>query len=341
MDNAVLEEGHILSRNYSSLRTGTKKWRSFKNEQPDAAKIHISKDPINSLIFISRNGITVEGYKSTSLHKRSQLRRNFVIFKSTQYLWELLNPFKLIGISEKVYHSLYMSLYQYTLKDNFNESLTDKNINLDKKQDFGTNTWLTFSNFYDGFFEFIDSNTNSKSAIEYIRLIKTLTSVLQDMKWSLGLNLYGKLHIPNDIKANYHPWMMEYIKSQDGPFKKFEDIPNLIKQPNDIQISERLLVKRPLKPVDRENFNVRKLEQMMNLHLMKEFKHGNRGAQSQARFRNPDKKTSTYYSNYLEKISPLSSVIKHSRSRQDILEKVIKKRKGQSLKTLARKKFDE
>lgn len=341
MDSILLEEGHILSRNYSSLRTGVKKWRSFKSEEPNAQKIRSSKDTINSIIYISRNGTSVEGYKSSNLYKRSQLRRNFIIFKCTQYLWELINPFKLVGISEKIYHNLYLALCQYTLKDNFNETLADQHINTDKKIDFGANSWLNFSHFYDGFFEFIDSNTNGTSAIEYIRLIKTLTSVIQDMKWSLRLNLYSKLHIPNDIKATYHPWMMEYIKSQDGPFKKFEDVPNLIKQPNDIQISERLLVKKPLKPVDRENFNVRKLEQMMNMNLMKEYKHGNRGAQSQVRLRNPDKKTSTYYSNHLEKISPLSTILKHSRSRQDVLEKIIKKRKGQSLKSLARKKNDE
>lgn len=338
MDNIVADEAEYLSINYSPLRISAKKWRSIQKNESCYEKVRFVKDPIGTIAFISRNGLSFDGYRVNKLYKRALIRRNYGVFKSAQKLWELVNPFKHVGISEKVYSSLYIAIYKFLLKDNFEIAVVERYINQDKKIDFSDKPWVGFSNFYDGFFELIDSNTHSQSTIEYAQLIKTIFLSLQDMKWSLNLNLYSKLHIQNDTKPCYHPWMIVYIKCQEKSFKKDDEVPNLIKLPNDIQVSERLLIKKPAKPVDRENFNLRKLEQMMNVQLLKEFKHGLRcTTQSHARLKAFEKKPNTFYSNYLDKISPLSSMIKQTRTRPNVLEKVIDGRKTLNFKSLTQK----
>ncbi|OMJ73280.1 hypothetical protein SteCoe_28062 [Stentor coeruleus] len=338
MDNIVVDEADYLSINYSPLRVSGKKWRSTQKNESCSEKVRFVKDPTGTMAFISRNGLSVDCYRVNKLYKRALIRRNYGVFKSAQKLWELVNPFKLAGISEKVYSSLYTAIYKLLLKDNFDITVVERYINQDKKIDFWDKSWAGFSDFYDGLFELIDSNTHSQSTIEYAQLIKTMVLSLQDMKWSLNLNLYSKLHIQNDVKPCYHHWMIMYIKCQEKSFKKIDEVPNLIKLPNEIQVSERLLVKKPAKPVDRENFNLRKLEQMMNVQLLKEFKHGLRcTTQSHARLKTFEKKPNTFYSNYLDKISPLSSMIKQTRTRPNVLEKVIDGRKTLNFKSLTQK----
>jgi hypothetical protein len=140
--------------------------------------------------------------------------------------------------------------------------------------------------------------------------------------------------------------MLPVLKSSEKRFNR-EEVPALIKVPLEVHVSERLLRRKTPKPVDRENFNVKKLEQMMKMQLVKEFKQYPRSAtQNTARPKLLDKKTSTFYSgqniftpvgDHLAKISPLSCMLKQSRSKPSILEKVIDGRKTLNFKVLSQK----
>lgn len=339
MDSIILEEAHILSRNYSTLRTKSKKWVFLQTTPHNHEKIKFVKDNSETIVLVTKRNLCI-GYQANMLYKRSQIRRNYGVFLSIQRLWELVNPFKLAGISEKVYLNLYLAICKLVLKDSFDQPAIEKLILSDKKQDFGEKSWLGFADFYDSFFEFIDSNTHTESPMEYSRLIKALISGLLDIKWSLSMNLYSKLHIINETRAFYHPWMISYIKSQEIPIKNSDEVPSLIKLPDEVPVSSRLLSRRQPKPVDRENFNLKKLEKMMNAQFLKEFKHGSRCVtQSHARLKIPEKRNTTFYANYLDKISPLSSMKKQSRGSSDILEKVIDGRKGLNFKSFTKKEL--
>ena len=136
MDNIVLEEANILSRNYSTLRINTKKWRIFSRNEKVNETIQYIKEPGFTVLAISRDGNSVDGFKANTLYKRGLLRRNYSLFKTIQHLWEFINPFNFSGISEKVYTKLYTVIYKIALKDTLDDAQIDKFINVDKKVDF-------------------------------------------------------------------------------------------------------------------------------------------------------------------------------------------------------------
>ena len=337
MDIHILEEAHNLIKPYSILRTSGSKWKlsTLNTQNSEAIKIH--KNHSTTEIQINKNQ-NLDIYKPSRLHKRSQIRQNLGLFKVFQQVWETINPYKFCGISEKVYFSFFSLAYKQTNRDC--TELLDRSIQIDKKSDFGAKTWLGFSELYDSVFEFLDAYTKSTASIEYIFLLKSILSALQDSKWCSSINLFSKLHLSPNAKPVYHSWMMHIMKVQEKKFGK-EEVPDLIKIPNEFHVSERLLKRKAFKPVDRENFNVRKLEQMMNVHLIKGFKQGvGRGStQNTARVRYVDKKQGTFYYNHLQKISPLSVVLKQSRSKGNILEKVIDGRKTMNFRVMSQKEL--
>ena len=94
------------------------------------------------------------------------------------------------------------------------------------------------------------------------------------------------------------------------------------------------------KPVDRENFNIRKLEKVVSENLLKrrfklesfekynQIKDKPEKTKKNKFFAIVDRRARTFYSNYIEKISPLSSLYSVTRGRADILESVISGRKN-------------
>lgn len=336
MDRIISDEADILSRNYSSLRTNTKKWKLFTKLETTSDKITVKNDHGYQVFVISRNFMSVDGYRNNFLYKRGLLRRNPGLFAVIYSLWEIISPFGLQGISEKVYNKFYQTVYKIIIKDNYDEKLIGKLISIDKKIDFAGKIFISLSDFYDGFFEFLDSYTNSWLSTEYIHLVKLLTASIQDKKWATGINLYSKLHIQPETKPQLHSWMTHLL--QDSKLKRPEQVPSLIRIPNEIKVSQRLLIKKPSKPIDRESFNIKKLESMMHMRLLREYKQQSRcPTQSQTRIKFHDKKQITFYSNYLDKISPLSSIIKENRSKSNLLEKVIDGRKTASFKSYSHK----
>ena len=337
----MLEEIEMLTKPYSKLRTNSKKWKIFSRNEITDQSVHTYKEAGTTIVVLSRTLGVVDGYKAKLLFRRGLLRRNPGLFKIIHDLWELINPFKLSGISQKVYQNIFTAIYKIVLKDSYDLNEIENCVNIDRNVDFSGRTWLGFADFYYGMFEYLDSCTKSMLSTELTQFLKTLCVALQDKKWSFNVNLYTKVHTQSEIRPLVHGWMVDLIKRLEGKGKKSEEVPNLIRFPNEIRVSERLLTRKPRKPVDRENFNVIKLEKMMNMQLLREYKQqGFRGfTQSQSRTKFQEKKPFTYYSNYLEKINPLSCMIKQSRSRSSVLEKVIEGRKTINFKSYSQKEL--
>lgn len=338
MDNVVMEEAEILTRPYSKFRINSKKWRFFCRNEECEEPIRTSKIDRQLVITVTRDTKVCEGYKAKVLYKRAMVRRNFGLFRLVRKLWRLINPFNLSGISQKVYERIYMAIYRVVLKEKSEDVPIEYFVRNDRVVDFGDRTWLGFAGFYDGLFEFLDSCAYGVLSTEYSLIMKNINNALVDKKWSANVNLFSKIHTSPDCRVQYHPWMVEMVKAEDHRAKRPDEIPDLIKAPSEFRVSDRLLIRKPAKPIDRENFNVIKLEKMMSQQLLKEYKQGLRTiTQSHTRIKIQDKKMHTFYSNHLEKISPLSSLLKQNRSRSNVLEKVIDGRKTLNFKSYSQK----
>lgn len=327
MDHCVFEEAKILSRDYSLIRISKKKWRISHKTQPTQNSITFPQEN-PQIVLISRNLSQVEGYTLKSLQKRCQLRRNSQLLKSILNFWNKINPFNLLGISEKVYKTLFNILYSKLVKDSFNQQQIETMVKVDTGLDFAGKSFLPFCEFYDGIFEFIDSNTRSKLLSEYCYFVNQLINFCEDSGWSDGLNLYSKIHI-NGKSPSYAPWMQDILKLNKS---KTQIIPKMLRTSADIRVSPRLLSKKKFKPVDRDNFNIRKLEKIMSEKILKRrFKTDSlKSPASTNRLKSKphDRKAMTFYSNYIEKISPISSLHSVSRGKNNILECVINGRKN-------------
>ena len=327
MDTCVFEEAKILTRDYSLIRTSKKKWRVSHKIQSTQDSITFPQENPN-IVLISRNLLQVEGYTLKSLHKRSQLRRNPHLLKSILYFWNKINPFNLLGISEKVYKTLFDILYSKLVKDSFDQQERERMVRTDTGIDFAGKSFLPFCEFYDGIFEFIDSNTRSKLLSEYCYFSNQLINFCEDSGWSDGLNLYSKIHINGKAQV-YSPWMQDILKVNKN---KTQVIPQMLRTSGNIRVSPRLLSQKKFKPVDRDNFNIRKLEKIMSEKILKRrFKPDSLKSPStnlRLKIKPQDRKAMTFYSNYIEKISPISSLHSTSRSKNSILECVINGRKN-------------
>jgi hypothetical protein len=320
MEHEILEEAKMLSRDYSPLRRNSKKWKFSSN--PEAIQDSITFLPPN-LVQISRDLKTSEIYSLISLEKRLLIRKNPKLLKNLQKLWQNVNPFHLPGISEKVYQALLKVLYLRLSKDLFDFGQLDQMVKTDLLIDFSGGSCLTFAEFYDGIFELIDSQTKSRLPSEYCHLATQILMACEETSWSDRVNLFSKIHV-GQKKHYLAPWMVQALKEK-------ESLPKVLKTPAEFRVSPRLLRKKQVKMIDRENFNIRKLEKNFSEKILKKRfqleSPKNEIVKKNRKVKN-DRKAVTFYSNYIEKISPLSSIYSASRGRNDILESVIKGRKN-------------
>ena len=326
MNELINEEAKILSRNYSDARKLSKKWKLYTKVEKTDNLIQWVKEKDDLVVLISQNSSTVDAYKSKSLFKRQNLRRNENLLKKVLDFWETINPNHLPGISTKVYKKLYLTIYSQILKD-VDDELLPKMVKQDSLIDFNNKTFAGFNDFYDGLFEFIDCNTKSSLLWEYWNFANSLCIIVDDIRWGGNVNIFSKVHIEIPFKQFYHSWMVEIIKAK----KKTNEgvLPVMLKSSNQVKVSERLLMKKKVKSLDKNNFNIRKLEKVMSEKLVKTFKPEvfRTGSKNFVKENPKDRKGTTFYSNYIEKISPLSSMIKNSRPKNNILEYVIDGRK--------------
>lgn len=326
MEDLAVEEAKLLIKNYSEARRNSKKWKQLTRFGPANSPIQISVEHGETLILISRSSHTIEVYPKKSLQKRGQIRRNIILLYTIFDLWNIINPFHYSGISEKVYKKVYYMFYSTLFPDGAVDKIIENLVENDIRVDFGNRICMGFAEFYDGFFEFLDNNTRSTLASEYIHFASQLLRLANELDWNNGVNLYSKTHLDTIKGPSYWPWMVKIFKSNK---EKSANIPKMLTEPTDVHVSERLLTRKPFKPVDKENFNIRKLEKIMSERLVKKFRPETlrKNSQMLRKTKSQDKKAVTFYSNYIDKINPLSPMIKTTRSRQNILECVIDGRK--------------
>ena len=327
MDDIIVEEAKILSRNYSENRINTKKWKLFIKEEPTRIPIQIIEELGENILLISRNSIIIDAYKSRDLYKRGKIRRNFNLLKAILELWKIVNPFHLPGISEKVYKRFYYIIYSTINKDVYQEETLIDVINKDARVDFDIGQCLGFNDFFDGIFEFIDCNTRSTLSCEYCHVANHLCMIANDITWGSGINLHSKTHINGQSKQIYHKWMQDLLNINIK--NKSQLLPKIMKTPTNLPVSNRLITKYELKKIDTDNFNLKKFEKIKSERVFKKSNHDLLKQNSRIKkVKSLDRKAKTFYSNYIDKISPLSSIIKSTRAQQNILENVIDGRKA-------------
>lgn len=313
-------ETDFIARKYSEVRTKGKKWKSFFQTKIS----EFANKPNLKIILMPEIGENSSSCMGKDLQKRGVLRRNPNFLKCVLNLWDIINPFHLSGISEKVYKDFYVNAYEAVT--DFDKEVLEEFVRTDSGIDFQENKGksLAFCEFFDGFFEFVDSNTRSTLATEYCNFVNTLCEIAENIRWSVSL--HSKKHANCANQQVYHDWMLEILRPH-----KPKIIPLMLRSPAEIQVSPRLLHRKTKVYVDKDNFNLRKIEKNMREKLIKKFKPEVFLSQNKLRKSKPqERKMLTFYSNYIEKISPLSSLIRTSRSRIGILEHVIDGRKGKS-----------
>ena len=332
MEYDLHQEAKVLSRDYSMMRKSNKKWKI--SSRLEAVQYSIFLFPAVCQVEISRDFKVVDVYLVKALEKRLKLKRNKKIFDCACRLWELINPFRLAGVSGKVYKAIFKAIYTGLSRDLYSDSQIEAMVKNDFCVDFDGGTCLGFVEFYDAVFEVIDTATKSKLILEYVKVASQVNSLCEELSWSNGINLYSKTHIDGKKKI-LASWMTQLLRSNEE-----KELPKAFKSPTVLPLPNRLLKVSQTKPVDRENFNIRKLEKVVSENLLKrrfklesfekynQIKDKPEKTKKNKFFAIVDRRARTFYSNYIEKISPLSSLYSVTRGRADILESVISGRKN-------------
>lgn len=222
---------------YSAIRSGFSKWRSFKYKSERFPDNEISIQKISDekyFLIYSKSRNIIQGILYSSIEKRLSIKQSKLVFFAIRRLWELLNPFHLSGINHKVYHRLLTFIY-FNYLNCTSESLHSEEYAIeDTEVDFRGQSSLGFIEFYQGVFECTDYFTKSYLISEYSRFINTLTEKLISNFWFNGLDLHSRIHIEYE-KAPLSPWMTTYLK----PPKKNQTLLNQ----NKVKVSQRLLNK--------------------------------------------------------------------------------------------------
>ena len=209
----------VISRNYSQFRMISQKWVLASKDSPLKAEI-----PSNAIKVAKSNEefyITSENFS-----QRYLLKTNEILFKQIQNFWHLINPSKMRSISRKVYFCVFEYMYSLLASNYEREDYIKNYVVKDAEIDFEEKTELTFGEFYDSFFEFVDCNTKSKLLNEYARFVKRMHREIEEAQWFSSLNVYGKLHLRGPARPTYHAWMHKYLRKKSP--ENLESKPKLI-----------------------------------------------------------------------------------------------------------------
>ncbi|CAG9327070.1 unnamed protein product [Blepharisma stoltei] len=342
MENALVAEVHIITREYSTSRSNKNKWRVFRKTATPPPTSIIDYQPTSGedmlAIIYQKKLDVVDGYLFSHLYKRLMLKRNEVLFKTFLSLWNLINPIKMPGISKKVYFSLYEIIYVEILNASTEEQSVKSMVLTDMKIDFGDSECLGLSDFYDGFFECLDTFTRSTLVIEYVRVLKQIHGHLLKSQWFNQLNLSGRLHYKEGAKPQYSPWMIQYFKPEESLFHKSSarSIPSLFKAPiGSVRISERLL-KGSVFSREKSSGDIlsKKIEMLINPKESRNLRSSNKprtaGQNSfgNSSFKPKNRRLRSIEIDHLDVVSPLSIAIKKSRKNSSLLEEIIEGRRN-------------
>lgn len=227
-------EVQCLATEYSPIRMGYSKWRTFKykNDTPPESKIRV-ETVSNEKYFLIYSSVTqtTEGIPSVNIEKRIAIKQNKLLYNSVKSLWDMINPFHLQGISKKVYIRLYTFIYLHYLNCVSEAGQAEEYASKDSLIDFNGENSLDFVGFYLGLFECVDRFTKSTLVNEYSRFLNTLQDKLEDCFWFNGLDLHNRLHIKS-CSTSCAPQSAKSNRSKHV---------NLFNIRNSIKISDRLL----------------------------------------------------------------------------------------------------
>lgn len=314
----VFNEVRWIAAEYSSLRNGFSKWRSFKYKTDRIPENSISLQEISDekyFLIYSETRNTIQGILYTSVEKRMSIKQSRIVFYAIKRLWDLLNPFHLPGISKKVYVRLLIYVYFYYLNCTSEISQSEEYAVEDAEMDFKGEVCMGFVDFYMSVFEIIDYFTKSYLMSEYSRFLNVLVDKLEGAFWFNGLDLHNKLHIDPSCQTHM-PWMLQYMKAPNMKGR------NLLTAPNTVKVSQRLLHK-PEHIIDMTN-NVILEKRMNRLSRMQsvpiKYIVLNRSSQSPERSKRSRPST---------RCKPPPKKIMRFRKNSHILEDVIERRKPQ------------
>lgn len=337
MENSLVTEVYIIAREYSQARNSKSKWRLFRKPALSVPTAHIELQATNGedmLAVIYKEHLKmIDGYLLSNLYKKLVLKRNENVFKAFLSLWNLINPYKLAGISQRIYKIIYEVTYETVFDIDTQDVPIKSMITQDMKIDLGDNDYIGLSDFYDGFFEFIDAFTKSYLAVEYTRLIKSIHGYLLTSKKFNNLNLLSRLHLKDTFKPHYQSWMYPFLKQDEIPYQKsHKTIPSLFKTSlGTLKISERLLKGSNFsKEKTTGDILAKKIEYLINTR--KDLKTSNKprtaGSLVDLRKLSKKRRSSLIELDHLNLVSPLSVNIKRSRRSSSLLEDIIEGRKN-------------
>ena len=193
----VIREVNIFARPYSQNHLTFSKWRSYNAkaaEVPESySSIHEIEDKTYALIY-RHNLASFEAFQFESIIKRTQIKRNELLYKEIAALWRVINPFHLSGISKTVYVKLFEFIHFAVLNPNAGADEVDLISKVDLPLDYEEGEVLNLVLFIDSLFECIDAYAKSMLVSEYCRVAKRLTSEVQRSNWIKNVDLHSKIY---------------------------------------------------------------------------------------------------------------------------------------------------
>ena len=208
-------ELQMLAREYSCFRSSNPKWMHAQQvtTTPGVERVHVYESAGMAVIY--RAGTrTLESYALATLQKRTVLKRAPQYFRAVWQLWQELNPRNLPGLSKDTCSKVFSCFYTELKDFDVDLDLLHNCLRHDLALDFHQQNWLSFTDFYDVFFQYIDSNTRSTLESEYVRTVKRLHAALQNSEQQRTLQLYSQRHLPRSARPQLAPWMRQLLEKQ-------------------------------------------------------------------------------------------------------------------------------
>ncbi|CAG9333097.1 unnamed protein product [Blepharisma stoltei] len=213
---SLSHEVNIITRNYSPMRLCNHKWLLSHNESFEVKQFLIEYKEVSDeqiIIISDPKKHSVDVYKRSHILRRLQVKRNEYLFKAIYSFWTLINPFRLRAISKQIYINTSEFIYRDAIAPVQSEKLSKKYALQDAEIDFGPNHGLTFTEFYDSFFNCLDNLTKSALASEYSRMTKAIHADILNASFFKTIRLNSKLHLTEPHRQCYSIWMEPYLKA--------------------------------------------------------------------------------------------------------------------------------
>jgi len=329
----------VVLRNYSGFRAMSSKWIYMKRpiKAINQENYTLEESSFQKLAVLHRkNAKCLEIFSYTTLLKRVAMKRKIQLFEAIYEFWQLVNPYRLAGISKEVYSAIFEFIY-YDFVGGVTRDYAKQSVFMDASADFGKKEHLNFSDFYDALFEWVDCYSGSSLMSEYVRAVKTVHGLFENKRCFKSLKLFSKLHLDENSKPHYEPWMLEHISQLNSGHKNFslkKAPPLILKNQSSKRIANSLPSSKTKKSLRDEGSDIKKkIQKILNYRPVTSTNFYKSASQvfSKELSEEPKPKaprTNMYIANHLEKISPISVYKSPKLKKSKVLEEVIETRRG-------------